>query len=322
MALFGDAVKKASTNTVQLAGGFGEGVFDTGVSAIKGGAKPISDIIDSLKGVNITGGNALVNPNKTIKSSWGNLNKLLLAKIQPCDPRTGVILDGYIPVICPINEANMEASLNWQSPFESAGAESKAPALMALIQSGQTSIYLNALRGALGDIDNKFGTDLSNSSLGESAKKAEVKSDSLVGRTGITKLNSRQVFGGLPPLSITGNLHFRAIKDPIEEVLFPVMDLWRWALPQKLAADGTLKAIYDEVKGGGDYMKGLFPSQSPLTVAFTYAGETISPLVIETIQAPLDNPRDSYGNSIHKVLNITLSSLTSLDKNDVTEFFK
>jgi hypothetical protein len=316
MALFGEALAKTTSGATSFAGGFLEGAAAGAAGAVEGAL-----------GIDIFGGSAESAALTIAQTSWGNLNPLLLARVQPCDPRTGKILEGYFPVICPINEFTMSGSFNWQSPFESAGAESKAPALMALIQSGQTSVYLNALRGALGDLNAQFGggggaTESVISGANTLAVGAQQTANELVGRTGITKLNSRQVFAGSAPLEMSGNFHFRAIQDAVQEVLIPYWSLWDWAMPQELAADGALAAIFDEVKGGGSFMKGLFPSQSPQTVAFTYGGETIAPLVIETMSAPLDSPKDTDGNTLHKVVNITLSSLTSLDKNDVTAFFQ
>ena len=52
-----------------------------------------------------------------------------------------------IAVMAPLIEANMEIALNWQSPFEQSGPESKAPALMAMLQSGALQPIVDSVMG-------------------------------------------------------------------------------------------------------------------------------------------------------------------------------
>lgn len=336
MSLFGESLKKSSNTAVQVSGGVAEGLQGAAQGAIKGVTKEIKRIRDELLGRDISGGSVLDSGGFQVASPWGKLSPLLLAKISPCDPRTGQILaedsetgEIFYPVVAPITDFNLEGSFTWQSPFENAGTESKAPALMALIQSGQVSVYMNMLQGALGGVQDSFGGGLSAKiaapvidAAQTAAKKAGQLAGELEGRTGITKLNSRQVFSGMPPVKMTGNMHFRAVMDAMDEVVMPYNQLWRWSVPRQLADDGVLAAIYQNVQGGGGFIKGLFPSKAPRTVALTYAGETFGPLIIESIGAPLDGPKDTAGNSIHKVVNLSLSSLTALDEKDITLFFK
>ena len=77
----------------------------------------------------------------TLSSLWDGLSTHLIAsffevakigddawgRTDKTDPKT---------VLAPLTEANMEVALNWQSPFEQAGPESKAPALMAITHHG------------------------------------------------------------------------------------------------------------------------------------------------------------------------------------------
>ena len=62
--------------------------------------------------------------------AWGRTSKT--------DPKT---------VLAPLTDANMEIALNWQSPFEQAGPESKAPALMAMLQSGALQPIVDSVMG-------------------------------------------------------------------------------------------------------------------------------------------------------------------------------
>lgn len=330
MPLFDKAKEQARKKASELPiiGGFetrgNEVLANVARSVVRGQSVPLDDILDDLAGVNLAGESIVERVPKQNFSTWGNLNPMLLAEIQPCDDRGNLIPD-FVPITAPLTEATIEAQFDWQSPFENAGAESKAPALMALIQSGQASVYLNALRGIIGDVGNLLGSvglnDQAINSLGNLAEDAQNLSNQLVGRTGITKLNSRQVFSGMPPVTITGNLHFRAIQDSFIEVSDPVLAFWELALPQMLADDGVIAAIYDSVKGSKDYLRALFPSEAPQFVSLRYCNERFAPLVIENIGDTLTTPRDKFGNSNHKALNITLSSLTAIDRDDNALYF-
>ena len=90
--------------------------------------------------------------NSTLSSEWTGLSRHLLATFyevrktdqgkwvqdDQCDPQT---------VQAPLTEASMEIALNWQSPFEQAGAESKAPALLSMLQSGALQPLVTMLGG-------------------------------------------------------------------------------------------------------------------------------------------------------------------------------
>ncbi|MEZ2349562.1 hypothetical protein [Caballeronia sp. RCC_10] len=146
---------------------------------------------------------------------------------------------------------------NWTSPFEGAGAESKAPSLSAMLQSGQLTPTLQAL------IDRFGGGDTA------TAQGALSTIASAQGRTGITKLNSTQTFTGMPPAKFTATLHFRAVKDALTEVRAPVQQLEEWAVPQLLANDSV---IANAVKTGGDngVFQTIYPSVVPQILGLRY----------------------------------------------------
>ena len=91
---------------------------------------------------------------RVLSSDWGGLNPKLLAVFYPLkrtqagdgweqsrDVRKLAADDSYtvddgFEVHCPMTEGTQEMSFNWHSPFEGAGAESKAPTLSAMLQSG------------------------------------------------------------------------------------------------------------------------------------------------------------------------------------------
>lgn len=272
--------------------------------------------------------------------TWGKLNRHLIANIWGCDSK-GVYDLTESPVSGPITDASIEYGFNWQSAFENTGPESKAPALMAMLQTGQFATVINALQTVLPDSVNEVTGGLAD----EMANKARDASRALEGRTGITKLNSRQVFSGMTPIKIVLTLHLRAIRDPEREIYEQYQRLLRWSLPQQLAEDGMLSSI---IRGGGNVstavagaaqdgtragamqalrqsgsetIKALFPSLAPRMVAFIYGGQVIKPMVVESLSNPLDGPRYRNGKFTYLPVQLTLATLTALDQSDVAKMF-
>lgn len=291
--------------------------FGQGGLGVSGKAKSIAQESGFFgsKGVKpptISGGDA---------SQWGQINPKLLANIYLM--ADGVTADQSDVIVAPITDANLDFQLNWQSSFEGAGAESKAPALMALIQSGQIGIITQSLQAVLpeGDANGGAADQLVAGASGQLAQIAQKTKDfakSLEGRTGITKLNSRQVFSGMPPISITFTLHLRAFKDAVSEVLDPYQKLLEWSLPVQLAQDGIIANTAAAAGGDGSLINALFPSKAPNFVGFRFAGNRYEPMVIESVSHPLDGQLDKNGVPLYRAVQIKLSTLTALDRADVS----
>ena len=243
----------------------------------------------------------------TLSSLWDGLSPHLLAtfyevkkqgnewiRTANCDPKI---------VKAPLTEASMEIALNWQSPFEQAGPESKAPALMAMLQSGSLQPFVNML------FDKKSDS--------EAKQKSNDFLSQFEGRTGITKLNSTQVFTGMPPVKIQVTALFRAWRRSLDEVEVPFDKLMEWGLPIQLSADGSILARgIEHLKGNTSAVDALMPSKSPTRIAMQYKGRTFSPLVIESIGMPLSSPIDRDGNFVEMSIPMTLCTLTALDRQD------
>jgi hypothetical protein len=256
--------------------------------------------------------NSLNDDKYGIPLAWGGLSRHLIAKLYPVKKDGSRI--GTDIVQAPITDANFETTLNWQSPFENAGPESKAPALTAMIQSGQLGVVMDAVKSSgLIDRDGEAGAKLD-----AFARKAMEVSKGLEGRTGITKLNSRQVFTGMPPVKLSITMHFRAVLDPQGEVVDPYRQLLEWALPQELSDDSALVAA---MGGEKSVLSILFPSKAPQMVALNYGNQTFSPMVIEHVSHSLDVPRDRNGLPLYMAVQLSLSTLTALDRNDVKRIF-
>lgn len=248
-----------------------------------------------------------------LSSKWDGLSPHLIASFyvvkkngQTWDRAEGK--DGLMTVKAPLMDANIDITLNWQSPFESAGPESKAPMLMAMLQAGVLQPMVDAIMSP-SEGDQKGG--------GDAQKKSNEFLKQFEGRTGITKLNSTQVFSGMPPVKIQATALFRAWSDPASEVEAPMNQLIEWALPKALAKDSTiLSNAAEAAQGKKGYIEALMPSEAPVTIAMKYKGRLYSPLVIESVGVPISSPIDSGGNFIEMALPLTLCSLTAIDRED------
>ena len=246
-------------------------------------------------------------------SLWDGLSPHLIASIYEV-VKTGddswgrTAQSDAATVLAPLTEASMEMVLNWQSPFEQAGPESKAPALMAMLQSGALQPIVDVMLPG-----NKSGTKTE----GSAQQKSNDFLKQFEGRTGITKLNSTQVFNGMPPVKIQVVALFRAWRDPASEVEAPFNKLMEWALPIELSKDGSLLARAAETtKGDMGYVEALMPSRSPTRVAMKFKGRTYSPLVIESIGMPMNSPVDANGQYVELAVPMTLCTLTAIDRKD------
>jgi hypothetical protein len=247
-----------------------------------------------------------------LSSKWTGLSKHLLAEIYPVKPDGSPDPDGGPSVIAPPTDGMLEATANWSSPFENSGTETKAPAIMAMLQSGVLQSYSQSLakvQGA-GPVTN---------ALAELARSAAISvtdaSRAAQSRTGMTKLNSTQIFSGAPPVRMPMTLHFRAFRDPGREVRAPVDQLWAWFLAKMLATDGALVSAAKSVSSG-QFLTALLPSEAPQMVGLRFGGFTFAPLVIESISQPITVPRTSKGGEIYTAVNIVLATLTALDAGD------
>ncbi|MCZ0926453.1 hypothetical protein L0636_00940 [Halomonas janggokensis] len=233
---------------------------------------------------------------------WDGINPNLIATIYEVDHK-GEPLDEANRVRCLfVDDANLEATLNWQSPFEGAGPESRAPTLSAMLQSGA----IQPIAERLGD-----GVGGATKEVSETAR----------GRTGITKLNSTQVFSGMPPLRLQATIMLRAWRDPQAEVEEPLDQLMRWVLPQYLAPEGTMiTAALDWYREGdrdvNGFVEAAMPSAAPSMIAIRYKGRTYAPMVVENIGVPLNSPSDQYGRFVQLQLPVTFATLTAIDRND------
>lgn len=243
-----------------------------------------------------------------VGSLWDGLNSHLIGHVRKLR-KNGQKWehDANTPAVAAaLTETSLEVALNWQSPFESSGTESQAPALAAMLQTGSLQPLVAALTGSSSE---GIGADL--------RQKANSQLSEFEGRTGVTKLNSTQVFSGMPPIKISTTLLLRAWRDPVAEVERPLEYLMSWLLPQKLSPDGSVIARgVNTAKGSSSLVEMLMPSLAPVPVSLRYKRRLYMDMVIENITVPLDSPIDVRGNYVQLALPMTFCSMAAIDHAD------
>jgi hypothetical protein len=243
-------------------------------------------------------------------SDWDGLSPFLLASFYEVDSNGAAIGDYGTTVKAPLTDAKLEMTANWQMPFEKMGDESNASLLFAKVQADTLKPLTAAAVKALSDPKNP----LSQLSAADKKQSPLNFSKQFEGRTGLTKLNSLQVFSGMLPLKITVTALFRAWSDARAEVQDPIRQLMAWGLPKKLADDLGEYASAD--KGKGTALDVLLPSQAPTYIGMRYKNQVFAPLVITTINLPLGAPINKFGDYVEMSVMMTLTSLSAIDSDD------
>lgn len=246
-----------------------------------------------------------------LSSDWTGLSPHLIASFYPVKRMTSadkkssyfVRVPGSVEVRAPITDGQMDATMNWHSPFENSGADQQFSSLSALLQTGALSPLLIMFSDF---VDKTTGGGV----LSDAVRSAEASIQGLEGRTSMTKLSSTQSFTGMPPIKLSLTAHFRALRDARTEVDAPLNQLMRWALPQELAKDGPVLTL---AKLGDP---SLYPSKIPQIIGMQYANMRLLPLVIESAPYPLTGPRDRNGMLLSAQIALQLSTLSAIDARD------
>lgn len=241
------------------------------------------------------------------------MSRHLIGNIYCCDSKGVRDPDEPFTVTGAVTDDQIEISQTWTSPFEGMGPESKAPAIMAMIQSGSLVPVVAALQAVAPDIGGGVLDSTGNTLKGAVRE--------LQGRTGITKLNSRQVYSGMPPVRVSFTLHFRALENALREVEQPYQQLLEWIFPQQLAEDGILSEVIQTARDVDSFIKALFPSLAPKMVMLHMGERRYGPLVVENVSNPLISKMGGDGNRTYLPVQVTMASLTALDRPDIRRWF-
>jgi hypothetical protein len=214
-----------------------------------------------------------------------------------------------------VDDANLEATFDWRSPFENSGSDSLSPSLSAMLQSGTIQPIIETVRGMLSSEERE---KFDKATPGSFADKTTAAVEHARGRTGITKLNSTQVFTGMAPIKLNVTIMLRAWRDPQTEVEEAINLLMDWALPRYLAPEGTLlTAALDwagsENRTAKSLVEAALPSEVPALLAVRYKQRVFAPLVIESIGLPLNSPSDKLGRFVQMQIPVTFATLTAWD---------
>jgi len=243
-------------------------------------------------------------------------NKHLLANLFLCDKHGVQDSKDKTVITAPAFDVNLDVTLNWHSQFESMNMDNFKPSLMAMIQSGEIGTAVQGLQALSDKLQPEWLKEITggqlSKTLGEKSTDFVELAKQLEGMTGITKLNSRQVFAGMPPIKITLSMAFRAFHDAVKEVQEPTNTILQWALPKRLANDGLTGRT-----DANSVISALFPSEAPAFVGLVYGRNRYAPLVIEGAPVQLDGPITSDGVPAYRVVQLTLATLTALDRNDL-----
>lgn len=250
-----------------------------------------------------------------LSSDWTGLSPHLIASFYPVKRMTSAEnkssyfarVPGTVEVRAPITDGQVDATMNWHSPFENNGADQQFSAISAMLQTGALSPLLTMFSDFMQQATG-------NGVLSGAAKSASDAAQSLEGRTSMTKMNSTQVFNGMQPAKLSVTAHFRALRDARTEVEAPLNQLMRWALPQEIAQDGP---VLELLKAGDP---SLYPSRTPQIIGMSYANMQMLPLVIESVPYPLTGPRDKTGRMLSAQVALQLSTLAAIDANDWNSF--
>lgn len=268
-----------------------------------------------------------------LTSQWGGLSELLLARIFAVDYDGERKPDDMAEVVAPILEGGSFAlQMNWQSPFENMGPESKAPALTALIQSGaliplarQNAERANAIGDftGLGPTLGSFSEDTASFLQNAGVIAGNESLADLRGASGITRINSSQIFSGMAPAKFAVTLLLRAWSDPYKEVELPLRQLMNWAVPIELAPEGVLLGNLSGANAGTAIasIRRLLPSKAPTLLSMRYGNALYQRLVIESMEEPITSPRGRDGYYTEIAIPMTLATLTALDRSDIAKTY-
>lgn len=239
-------------------------------------------------------------PASGVSLIYENMSPHLITTFSLCNDDGSVTEDlSIVQALFLDGDQNIESQ--WQTPFENSNPEQKLPTLMASIQSGQLS-------NTLGVVADAVGLDSVTQSMQDGLK-------SLKNKTNLTKVNTRQVFLSTASVRLNITIGFVAISDAKAEVENQISLLQQWALPQSLASESVINGSIQSKSID------LFPSTIPPFVALTLHGKTYKPMIIESVQAPLNCPIDSHGNRLSAQVHVSLMSLTAWDKKDVISLY-
>lgn len=269
---------------------------------------------------------------KKLGTVWGDkgLNAKLIAKIRAVTEGNleggqgaqTYEVDTSQPTVESIFEgADLSIEAQYSTPFESSNPEGRLPNLMGMIQSGQATAAFAGIFAATSDPSGVSAALVEGVSVVADATgvtdtfiEAQNKLQGLAGRSNFTKLNSRQIYTSSNSIRLSGTLVFEAWADAKSEVEDAILQLQKWASAAELSSKSLLAAGFTD-----GFTEAMFPSLIPTLIQLQYGGNTYSPMVIESIAAPITAPMNKDGSRLIVKAQVTFLSLTAWDAQNIID---
>ncbi|MDE1465088.1 hypothetical protein [Spartinivicinus poritis] len=175
-----------------------------------------------------------------------------------------------------------------------------SPYLKCWIHQSTTLVVGAIGEGTSKDISTTWSSPFETDSLGaqEPVQKSAGLTQSLTGLTSVTTLNSQQVWEGNQPHQFTLSLQLYALVDPKNEVEAAIKALELMATPD----------VNDLVPLG----------RKPESVWINIGRNVMcGPCVIESLQVPLDGPRDKNGYLLEALVQLSIKTEKMLARADI-----
>jgi len=177
---------------------------------------------------------------------------------------------------------------NWASKFEGTDADSKSPTIAGILQSGVWADSVSALKA-------------------------------LEGKTLVTKAQTLQIWTGLQAQTLSLELEFVAMSNPMLEVEQPIRQLEYWASPKlhKTSLE-TAKVALDSIRAGGKASSDVF-GDIPDTINVDFMSKRYNAIyVIDEISQQEDKILiDKSGNRVKMTVSLSLKSKEGITKTDI-----
>lgn len=197
--------------------------------------------------------------------------------------------------------------------------ERVSPYLKAWISQPDEESRLNlCVVGLIGEgtarsLQATWNSPFEQSSLGGMFEKTGGILQAVTNRTSVTTLSSTQIWEGNKPHTFNLTLSFYALKNALQEVMYPLRDLERMMGPNVAAGDPSAGINVMEL------IKSAAPTgRIPLPVILNIGRRMLIPnCVIESMSVPLDKERTKEGYLVRADATLSMSTKVMLNKENI-----
>ena len=189
------------------------------------------------------------------------------------------------------------------------------------IQQGSDTVVAVMGEGTAKEMAANWDSPFEGEDVGSKFEVASALTQMKTGATSTTTLNTRQIWNGNRPTSLSLVLSFYALSDPKAEVMDALMMLDQFISPQlENVMPFSLNAEAVLTSGGGD--SALNVGRIPQLVSVRVGNKIIYPeCVIENISTPLDGPVDKNGHLIRADVQVSVSTVQVANRDMISTFY-